>query len=93
MDVREFAQWHKGSKILLLEKKKENLYHARLASNGESESYIKEFERLEDSLQNCYVNKIMKRPKTKEEQKEVLKVMAVSLGFKVHKKKEVADGV
>ena len=93
MDIREFALWHKASKVILIEKKKENLYHARLAANGEGESYEKEFVRLEDSLRDCYVNKKMKVPQTKEEQKEAMKGMALALGLKVNKKQEVTSGV
>lgn len=86
MDVREFELWHKGAKILLLEKKKEELYHMRLSQHGEAESYEKEIGRLDEILQSCFVNQVRPGPKTESEQRDALKAMALSLGLKIKKK-------
>ena len=93
MDVREIAIWHRGAKLLIIERAIRNLYHMRVAQFAEHKAYEKEIERLEERRKSLVDGDIVKAPKTPEECKQARIAFAQSLGLKrIDKKTEVKDG-
>jgi hypothetical protein len=91
MDVRELAIWHKGAKLLIIERTIQHLYHLRL-SQAEHKDYESEINRLEERRESLLNGNVIKVPKTPEEQKQAMKEFAAALGLK-QVKPEVKDAI
>jgi len=88
------AIWHKGAKLLIIERTIRNLFHMCLAQVECHESYEKEMERLEERRKFLVDGDIVKAPKTPEECKQARLEFARAMGFKnVNQKPEVKHGI
>ena len=88
------AIWHKGAKLLIIERTIRNLFHMFLAQVECHESYEKEMERLEERRELLVNGNVVKSPKTPEECKQARLEFARAMGFKnVNQKPEVKHGI
>lgn len=84
----ELAVWHRGAKLILIERQLNHLFHLRAATLDNHEPYAEEVERLENEKDKIINPKKHKRPTTPEEMKQARLEFAQTLGLKVVAPKE-----